>query len=305
MRNLTSCVILASLLAVLIAVAGCTATDTSATAKAGESEGSLNATVDTAVVFGLMHVKMLEGTNEVFEYIISGDRDEKMEFLLCMVEADVLGDEIWAVIGMSGQADQPVMETEFGAIDELRTATIISALNVIDEYEASGNVSAASLQAFEDDVERMRSAYDRFADVYYASLTADGKEISDDATAAVSLLAMQEELMESVGESFEYVALGDAEEKEEFNAGMDRFTAQAEAFNATAYLRVAENAAIAEEYRAMTDAVAEYRSATDTFFSAYKTDGEISSEAFNSYEAAVDKMRTAYDTLMASVLAKL
>ena len=300
MRNLTTGVILVSLLAVLIAVAGCTAADPSATAKAGEPEGSLNATVDTAVVFGLMHVKMLEGTNEVFEYIVSGDPDEKTEFLLCMVEADVLGDQIWAVIGTSGQPDQLAMEKEYGAIDELRTAMIISALTLIDEYEANGNVSASSLQTFEDDVEAMRSAYDRFSEAYYASLSGDGKEISDDAAAAVSLLLMQEELMESVGESFEYVALGNAEEKDEFNAGMDRFMARAEALNATA-----RSAAAVEEYPVMMEAVAEYRSAADTFFSTYEKNGQISSEAFNTYEAAVDKMRTAYYTLMASVLAKV
>ncbi|HOI13391.1 MAG TPA: hypothetical protein PLG75_06005 [Methanoculleus sp.] len=299
MRNLTFGVILAFLLALLIAAAGCTAADPSATAKAGEPEGSLNATVDTAVVFGLMHVKMLEGTNEVFEYIVSGDKDEKTEFLLCMVEADILGDEIWEVIGTSGQADQQVLEKEYGATDELRTAMIISALTLIDEYEVNGNISASSLQAFEDDVEAMRSAYDRFADAYYASLSGNSREISGDATAAITLLAMQEELMKSVGESFEYVALGNAEEKEEFNAGMDRFMAQAEVFNATA------GGTAAEQYPAMMDAVAEYRSAADTFFSTYEKNGEISSEAFDTYEAAVDKMRTAYYTLMASVLAKV
>jgi len=40
--------------------------------------------------------------------------------------------------------------------------------------------------------------------------------------------------MESVGESVEYVASGNAEEKEEFNVRMDRFMAQAEGFNSTA-----------------------------------------------------------------------
>lgn len=300
MRNLTSSMILVSLLALLIAAAGCTATDSSATAKAGEPEGSLNATVDSAVVFGLMHVKMLEGTNEVFEYIISGDRDEKMEFLLCMVEADVMGDEIWAIIGTSGQADQQVLEKEYGAIDELRTTTIISALTIIDEYEANGNVSASSIQAFEDDVERMRSSYDRFADAYYASLSGNGKNLSGNATAVVTLLVMQEELMESVGESLEYVASGNTQEKEEFNAGMDRFMTQAEAFNATA-----GSTAFAEQYRATMDAVAEYRSATDALFSAYEKDNRISPETFDTYEAAVDKVKAAYDTLMMSVLATL
>ncbi|MBA7481809.1 hypothetical protein ES707_17286 [subsurface metagenome] len=45
--------------------------------------------------------------------------------------------------------------------------------------------------------------------------------------------------------------------------------------------------------------------AADTFFSGYEKDNQLSREDFDAYETAVDKMRAAYDTLMASVLATL
>jgi hypothetical protein len=297
MRNLTTGIVLVSLLAVLIAVAGCTAADPSATAKAGESEGSLSATVESALVFGQIHVKMLEGTNEALEYIVSGDPDEKTESLLCLVEAGVMSDGLWAIARANEQPNQQVLIGEYGAVDDVRMTAIVSTLAIFDEYEKSGNVSAADLQAYEDDVDAMKSALDRFMDAYYASLP---KDISENATAAVTLQMMREELLESVGESFEYVAQGNAEEKEEFNAGMDRFMAQAEVFNATA-----GNATFTEQYRAMMDAVAEYQSAADTFFSAYETDGKVSAEAFGTYEAAIDKVKASYNTLMLSVLSTL
>lgn len=282
---------LAFLLAVLIAVAGCTSADSSATGTAGNSEGLLNATASDAVVFGQMHVKMLEGTNEVFEYILSGESDDKTEFLFSMVEAGVLNDEIRAV------SDHHLLKEEYDAVDSSRTALIVSALAVIEEYETNGNVSASGLQAFEDDVDLMKSAFDEYADASYATLPGGGND------PAVSLLKMQEELLETVGESLEYVTLGNVEEKEEFYAGMDRFMAEAEAFNDTAYLRAGENVAVANRYQAMMDAVTECRSAADILFSAYEADKMLSGEDFDAYEVSVDTMKAAYDTLMASVLA--
>ncbi|MDV2482188.1 hypothetical protein F8E02_09295 [Methanoculleus sp. Wushi-C6] len=246
---------------------------------------------------------ILEGRNEALEYIVSGETEEKMEFLVCMIRAGALNDEIQEIIGTSGEPGRKLLKEEYGKADEARTAAMYSALAVFEEYEANGNVSAPTLQAFEDDVGRLRSALDRFADVYRATLPDDGRDLSGDAAAAVTLLAMQEELLESIGESYKYVILGNVEEKEKFSAGMDRFAAGAEAFNATAYLHAGGNAAVAGEYQAMMVAVAEYRSATDAFFSVYERDGWISPEAFHTYEDAVDEMRTAYGVLMASVLA--
>lgn len=218
--------ILVSLLMVLITIAGCTATDPPSTVTTGDTKGLPNATVDSALVFGQMHVKMLEGTNEVFEYIISGDTGDKTEFLLYMVEAGVMDDKIRAVIGGSGQSDRQIIK-EYNVVENSRTALIVSALAVIEEYETNGNVSASSLQVFEDDVDLMKSTFDEYAYARYAALPEESKDLSGNAIAAISLLKMREELLEPVGESLEYVTQGNVEEKEEFYAGMDRFMAEA------------------------------------------------------------------------------
>jgi len=151
----------------------------------------------------------------------------------------------------------------------------------------------------------MKSAFDEYADLHYAALSEEGKGLFGNTASAISLLKMQEELLESVGEALEYVTLDNVKEKEEFYAGIDWFMAEAEAFNDTVYLHTVEGAAIAEEYQAMMDTVAEYRSAADILFTSYKADKQLSGEDFDAYETAVDKMRVAYETLMTSVLAEL
>jgi hypothetical protein len=86
---------------------------------------------------------------------------------------------------------------------------------------------------------------------------------------------------------------------------MDQFNTKAAAFNATPFLRASGNAAVAQQYQEMMNAVHEFRVAKDSLHAEYAAGKTISPQTLSPFEAATDKLRASYNTLTASVQAKV
>lgn len=186
MKRLESGVLFALLAIVLIGSSGCTA------------PAATTDTPEIVMAFSRMQVYLLEGTDEVSAYILSGDPGAKMEFYRRMLDADTLDKRVLLIIDTYEEPGRQNIRNAYGRVEESRTRMIASAIQIFNEYETTGLVSSSTLQTFEDDVNLMKSAFDQFDEILDDVLPKDGNGYSREFIVAVSLLKMQEDRMGGV-----------------------------------------------------------------------------------------------------------
>ena len=200
MKRLESGVLLALLAIMLIGSPGCTA------------PAATDDTPEMLVVFSRMQQHLLEGADEAFAYILSGDPQAKMGFYQCMRDADALDKRILSLIDPYEEPARQNVRNAYGRVEENRTRMITSALQVINEYETMGVVSSSTLQIYEDDIDLMKSAFSQFDEILNGVLRKDRNGYSREFVVAVSLLKMQEDTMGGpVTEPFVYPPTGSAD----------------------------------------------------------------------------------------------
>ncbi len=263
-----------------------------------------NVSVSSAVTLGKMHGAMMEAIEEALAYPLLNSTEEKSDFEAKSAEFDVLAVRFAreAELELPENADT---KAQFDAILVKKAALVDAAGNFFAAYEKELIVTKDNATVFEEAIDGFTSDIGPFTKAYFNRVSEDGFGDDEHARSALLLLTMHHDILEGVEEAFGYVLLGETEERDDFSMKMQDFDDAAHAFANTAYIEKPQNAEILGAYTTMIEAKGTMQTAALVMFDEFEKTGRVTPGVAEAYEIEVDRLTTAYDTLLAEVLKDL
>jgi hypothetical protein len=244
--------------------------DAAAISADNESYPSL-LTGDQAIAFGGIHYKILMMTEEGYDYLLTGDTDQKKAFLneFSSLPGDYAAFE--KVVNLSSDETAQLM-VHYEDLNAATDAIGTTAEAMFASYEADGTGNPDDVGAFKDAVTASLTS----VDAIWAQNPAIDFVPMNEIFARGQLNTL---LLEAIEESYAYPVLGDEHAK---NSAREKFT------EFDAHLALAREMNPDQSFEDLESAKEELMEAAETFFASYEAQGTVSADNVAHLENVVE-----------------